>query len=172
MWTKPLQAGGVVGGNIFPVQGDTFFEGSAYNNRYTNPIVVNGKIYYTEPVSFTGVISGPTDCVDLRTGELIWSRTDVPALSFAYMYDVQDVNNKGVYPPILFTSNFARAFDGDTGNPLFNVTGVPSGTAIYGVQGGSLSMSYKLRYLCGTRLPFSSVELVQTLDVHWNVSSN
>ena len=51
------------------------------------------------------------------------------------MYDVQFVNNHGVYPPILFTSGFARAFDGDTGNPLFNVTNVPSGTTIYGQQG-------------------------------------
>jgi hypothetical protein len=44
MWTKPLQTGGVVGGNNFAIQGDTYFEGSAYNQRYTNPIIVNGKI--------------------------------------------------------------------------------------------------------------------------------
>ena len=129
MWTKPYNFGGVVGGDNFAIQGDTWFEGSAYNQRFTNPIIVNGRLYYTQTesfvVSFFGA-SGPLNCVDLRTGELIWSRNDVPAISFAYIYDVQDPNQHGVYPAILFTSNFARAFDANSGNPLFNVTGVPS----------------------------------------------
>ncbi len=135
MWTKPLQSGGIVGGDKFPIQGNTWFEGSAYNQRFVNPIIVSGKLYYTEPVSFTGTNAGPTDCVDLRTGQLIWSRNDVPAISFAYVYDLEDPQQHGVFPTILFTSNFARAFDGDTGNPMFNVTGVPSGTSVLGPQG-------------------------------------
>jgi hypothetical protein len=138
MWSTPIQDGGVVGGNIYPVNGATLFEGSAYNNRYTNPIIMMGKLYYTDPLSFSQTTGGPTKCVDLRTGEVIWSRTDVPALSFGYMYDVQDVNNHGVYPPLLFTSNFARAFDAYTGNPMFNVTGVPTGTGEYGTNGEQL----------------------------------
>jgi hypothetical protein len=148
MWTKPLQSGGVVGGNNFVKQGNTYFEGSAYNQRFANPIVLNGKIYYTEPLSFAGApnsgfsfgegVHGPTDCVDLRTGEVIWSRSDVPPLSFGYIYDVEDPNQHGVYPAILFTTNFARAFDADTGTALFNVTGVPSGTTVLGPQGEHL----------------------------------
>jgi hypothetical protein len=147
MWTKPLQAGGVVGGNNFAIQGNTYFEGSAYNQRFANPIVINGKLYYTEPLSFTGAPNsafggtgpyGPTDCVDLRTGQVIWSRSDVPPLSFGYIYDLEDPNQHGVYPPILFTSNFARAFDSDTGIALFNVTGVPTGSAVNGPQGEQL----------------------------------
>jgi len=144
MWTKPLQSGGVVGGNNFAIQGDTYFEGSAYNQRYANPIILNGKIYYTEPISFINAPNsgffnpgpfGPTDCVDLQTGQLIWSRSDVPPLSFGYVYSLQDPNQHGVYPAILFTSNFARAFDADTGDALFNVTNVPSGTQVFGPQG-------------------------------------
>jgi outer membrane protein assembly factor BamB len=138
MWTKPLQFGGVVGGNSVAIQGNTYFEGSAYNQRYTNPIIIAGRLYYTEPVSFTGTNSGPTVCVDLRTGEVIWSRTDVPALSFGYVYDVEDQNQHGVYPPILFTSNFGRAFDAFTGDPLFNVTGVPRGMEARGPSGEHL----------------------------------
>ena len=134
MWTKPLQSGGVVGGDNFEIKGDTYFEGSAYNQRFTNPIIVNGRLYYTESLSFSGNSVGPTDCVDLRTGELIWSRNDVPALSFAYIYDVQDPNQHGVYPAILFTSSW-RAFDADTGKEMFNVTNVPSGISVKGSQG-------------------------------------
>jgi outer membrane protein assembly factor BamB len=121
-----------VGGNQFEIQGDTYFEGSAYNQRFTNPIIVNGRLYYTESpsfaISFFSGPTGPTKCVDLRTGQVVWSRTDVPALSFAYIYDVQDPNQHGVYPAILFTSNFAHAYDADTGDELFDVTGVPSAT--------------------------------------------
>ncbi len=138
MWTKPLQQGGVAGGNVFPVPANTFFEGSAYNQRYTNPIIMDGILYYTEPVSFTGTTSGPTDAVDLRTGQVLWSRTDVPALSFGYIYDLEDPNQHGVFPPILFTSGYARAFDAYTGDPLFNVTGVPSGMEALGPQGEHL----------------------------------
>jgi len=137
MWTREVQPGGVVGGNNFAVQGDTYFEGTAYAQRFTNPIIVYGRLYYTEPNSFLGS-GGPTDCIDLRTGQVVWSRTDVPAISFAYIYDLQQPNFHGVYPAILFTSNFARAFDADTGNPLFNVTTVPSGTTVLGPQGEQL----------------------------------
>ena len=147
MWTKPLQTGGVVGGNNFAIQGNTYFEGSAYNQRFANPIILNGKLYYTETVSFTGTPNngfgsagpiGPTDCIDLRTGQILWSRSDVPPLSFGYIYDLEDPNQHGVYPAILFTSNFARAFDADTGTALFNVTGVPTGTLAKGPQGEQL----------------------------------
>jgi outer membrane protein assembly factor BamB len=135
MWTKQLQSGGVAGGNNFGIQGNSYFEGSAYNQRFVNPIILNGRLYYTEPVSYTGASSGPTDCVDLRTGQMLWSRMDVPALAFGWVWDHEDPNQHGVYPAMLATSSFARIFDADTGNQLFNVTGVPSGTSVLGPNG-------------------------------------
>jgi outer membrane protein assembly factor BamB len=138
MWTKPLTSGGIVGGDKFEIPGNAYFEGSAYNQRYQNPIIVDGKIYYTEPISFTGYNVGPTVCVDLLTGEKIWSRTDVPPLSFALVWDHEDPNQHGVFPPILCTSNFGQMFDAYTGEPMFNVTGVPSGTAVMGPNGEQL----------------------------------
>ena len=137
MWTKPLESGGVVGGlNNTEVPGTSWFEGSAYLNRYTNPIIVAGKLYYNPTVGYLGTASGPTTCVDLRTGEVLWSRSDVPTLSFAYIYDVQTPNQHGVYPAILATANFAQCFDADTGDPLFNVTGISGGGGV----GGTLVM--------------------------------
>jgi len=146
MWTKPLQSGGVVGGTDFDIPGDTFFEGTAYLNRYTNPIIMDGKLYYTEPLGYSGTTGGPTKCVDLRTGEEIWSRTDVPAASFGYLYSYHDMNYHGVWPPILvsvsggsswFGSSPAtwRGYDGDSGTWLFNITNVPSGAKAMGPQG-------------------------------------
>jgi FOG: WD40-like repeat len=143
MWTKPLQSGGVVGGTDVAITGDTYFDGTAYSMRYINPIIMDGKLYYTEPVSTFGVNggfgdnSGPTDCVDLRTGELLWSRTDVPALSFGYIYDMQSINYHGVQPPVLVAVSGTtwQGYDADTGNWIFNVTNVPSGTKAMGPSG-------------------------------------
>ncbi len=138
VWTQSVQSGGVAGGNNYPIQGNTYFEGSAYSQRYQNPIIVAGMLIYNPPISFTGVSSGPTTCVDLRTGKIIWQRADVPPISFAYVYDVEDPQQHGVYPPLLFTNNFAQGFDAYTGEPIVNVTGVPSGTAVLGPQGEHL----------------------------------
>lgn len=138
MWTIPAETGGVVGGNDFPIPGNTYFEGSAYNQRFSNPIIIAGVLYYTDPVSYTGTAAGITKAVDLRTGKVIWARDDVPSLSFGYVYDVEDPNQHGVFPPILFTTSFARAFDAYTGDMMFNVSGVPSGMEAMGPQGEHL----------------------------------
>jgi hypothetical protein len=149
MWTKPLQTGGVVGGNLFEVQGDTYFEGSAYISRFSNPIIIAGKLVYREPLGFSygGGAGGPVVCVDLRTGEEIWRRTDVSTPSFGFLYATHQPNQHGVLQPLLCTSNFGQCYDADTGENVFNMTGVPSGTEVYGPNGEHL------RYVmtnCGT----------------------
>ena len=134
MWTKPVQEGGVVGGNRFETIGATYMEGSAYNNRLQNPIIVYGRLFYREPLSYSGS-GGDSVCVDLRSGQEIWRRSDLPSISFAYIYDVQSVNQHGTYPAFLCTSNFGRVFDMWTGTNVFNVTGSARGTVVQGPQG-------------------------------------
>ncbi len=135
MWTKALQAGGVVGGNRTAVQGETYFEGSAYNNRYVNPIIMYGRLFYRDPVSYSGVSSGDSVCVDLRTGNEIWRRSDLPTINFGYTFDVQTPDQHGVYPAFLCTTNFAQVYDMWTGNSVFNVTGSASGFSVQGPLG-------------------------------------
>jgi PQQ enzyme repeat. len=137
MWTKEVQPGGVVGDNNYAITANTYFEGTAYAQRFVNPIIVYGRIYYKEPLSFAAT-GGDTVCVDLRTGKELWRDSNIPALSFAMIYDLETPNYHGVYPAILFTSNFAQAYDADTGKPLFNVTSVPSGTTAIGPLGEQL----------------------------------
>jgi hypothetical protein len=156
MWTKPTQSGGLVGGNLYPNDPSVgYFEGSSYAPRFQNPIIINGYLYYTQVASFTGApllggsATGPTICVNLRTGEQLWSNNNIPQLSFGYIYDVYDPDQHGVYPPVLVAEiggfNFAapqlstpttwELFDGFTGDALFNVTNVPSGSAAWGSHG-------------------------------------
>ena len=72
MWTTPIQSGGVVGGNNFAIQGDTYFEGSAYNQRFANPIILEWKtLLHTAAIILQD--SNQSDqltAVDLRTGKL------------------------------------------------------------------------------------------------------
>ena len=135
MWTKTIgQPGGVAGGNNFEIPGSTWFEGTAYSQRYTNPIIVAGMLIYREPLASTGT-AGPTVCVNLFTGQEIWRRSDVPSLSFAYVQDMQNPDFHGVRPAMLCTSNFAQVYDAATGESVFNVTAVPSGTNVVGPNG-------------------------------------
>ncbi len=155
MWTKSIQDGGVVGGNqTSTIAGATFFEGTAYLGRYKNPIIVAGKLYYTEPVSYIGAVAGATVCVDLRTGQEVWRRTDVPALSHALVYDVQNPNQHGTFNPMLVAITGASfmgittpvtwmVYDAYTGNFLFNATNVPPGTTEVGPNGEYLVYSLK-----------------------------
>jgi hypothetical protein len=131
MWTKALQSGGVVGGDNYDIQGQTYFDGSAYIIRYNNPIILNGKLYYKEPLSFgwnnNGGV-GPLDCVDLRTGKVLWSNSSIPAPSFGLIMNVQTLNEHGVCPPLLIATSGTTwmGYDADTGTWLFNVTNVPT----------------------------------------------
>jgi hypothetical protein len=144
VWQRPLQFGGVVGGNQFVdggnnpngwVPGAQYYEGTAYQPRFQNPIIISGILIYTEPIAFTGRLSGPTTAVDIRTGEVLWSRNDVPPLSFGYIYNLWDQEQHGTFPPILFTNNFAKAYDAYTGEYLFDVINVPSGMSVMGPSG-------------------------------------
>ena len=131
MWTKPLDQGGIVGGNNFAISGDSYFEGSAYVQRYDNPIIMDGILYYQAPLGYDygGGSNGGTFAVNLQTGQQLWESNAIPAggLSFGYIYDAQNPNQKGVQQPVLFTSSFAEAFDAYTGAYLFNVTNIPTG---------------------------------------------
>jgi hypothetical protein len=139
MWTKPLDQGGIVGGDNFEIAGDSYFEGSAYIQRYTNPIIMDGILYYQAPLGYdypaglgtSGGSGGGTYAVNLQTGQQLWYNPNIPAgaLSFGYIYDAQNPNQKGVIQPVLFTTDFGQAYDAWTGQYLFNVTNTPSAPA-------------------------------------------
>jgi len=158
MWTTSMGPGGVVGGNQTSVLADTYFEGSAYNQRYENPIIVDGILVYTNIISFAGTSGslsgsayGPTVGVDLTTGKQLWSNANMPQISFASVYDVQDSNQHGVYPPILYSVSTGstggqnwKAYDAYTGDFMFSVTNIPLGnthTTMLGPNGEYLILS-------------------------------
>ncbi len=139
MWTKPIQDGGLVGGDNldpnFASGGNTFFSGSAYNQRFVNPIIVNGKIIYNAQSGYSAS-RYHTYVTDLRTGEILIDDPRAITFSFAYIPDLENLNQHGVSQPLLATNNFAQVYDTNLVN-LWNVTGVPSSssTANWAVMG-------------------------------------
>lgn len=144
VWTKPTEDGGLVGGMNFSVPGDTFNAGHQYQTRFTNPIIMWGRLYYELPIRWAGG-GGGWICVDLRTGETIWydSRMgtgSVPAPSFGFYYDLDDMNNHGIATPgWLFSNNFGASIHPRYGIiGQLNLTSVPSGYAVRGPKGEQL----------------------------------
>ena len=132
MWTKPLEDGGVVGGNETYSEGMTFYDGSAYEGKGRNPLIVDGRFYYGVPRSGSPSGDGYA-CIDLRTGKQIyWQNMTLP--TFAQLYDYESMNQHGVIPNgYLWVSSGTTwmAYDAIDGNWLFNLTDVPTGTEIY-----------------------------------------
>ncbi len=144
VWTRPLQDGGVVGGSQYNVLGKTYYMGGSYNVRFTEAVVMYGRLYYQEPWGNSGT-GGDYISVDLRTGEELWriNATTINSVGkpvSGYLYSDDFMNQHGVIPNgLLFTLNFGRAYDPRTGRILdLNITGVPSGTAVAGSQGEAL----------------------------------
>ena len=145
MWTMPIAPGGIVGQTATTIPANTYADGSAYDQKFDNPIIVDGMLIFTEPISQTEPSSGPTVCVNLQTGKQIWSgagaatpHNPVPAISFAYVYDPEDPNQHGVWPPMLVSSGW-DFFDAFTGDALFNVTNIP-GQGFFGPAANAASM--------------------------------
>jgi outer membrane protein assembly factor BamB len=154
MWANPLMFGGVVGGSNTVAFGATYYTGLSYEGQFTNPLILNGRLYYPLPRSDATTGNGYV-CVDLQTGEQIyWQNMTNP--TFGQLYDYESMNQHGIISNgYLWKSvvdaanggNVLMAFDPIDGNWLFNETNVPQGVnppmfvgttcgnVIYGPQG-------------------------------------
>jgi outer membrane protein assembly factor BamB len=156
MWTKPLIDGGVVGGSFAGASGITFYDGSQYENKWQNPIIMYGRLYYNVPQG-DAVTGNGYVCVDLVTGEQVyWQNMTQP--TFGQFFDYESMNQHGVIPNGYLWKSVTDAKNGGTvwmaydpldGNWLFNETNVPAGTQVYGPNGEILifQMNYTGRWL-------------------------
>jgi hypothetical protein len=173
LWTKPLEFGGVIGGSNTAVPGASYYSGSSYEPRFADSIIMNGYLYYKMPLNHLGgsgtstarqyvivngvAYGGAYVCVDLRTGQTVWTKTD-PAYcpTWGQIYNEVDPNQSGGIPsgylwqavtmnpsvtisPGVTMSNVTWiAYVGFTGNWVFNITNVPQSWNQYGPGGGLL----------------------------------
>jgi len=151
MWTKPVEFGGVVGGTT-EIPEVTFYTGGAYEGRFTDAIIMQGRLYFHLPLNHAGgsrATGGGYMCVDLRTGEEMWLSDEIgipytgvyggaarPTMK-GQLYDYESMNQHGVVGGIIWqvAGNTWIAYDGFTGQWIYNLTNVPSGTEVYTKSG-------------------------------------
>ena len=152
MWAKTYELGGLTGDSR--ELGATYYAGFSYEQRFANPLVVSGILFYLKPLNHAGG-GGGYAAVDLRTGEEIWSSDylggsvagigappvsidgGVAAPSKAQLYSLDNPDQHGVVSGILWqvSGNTWNAYDALTGKGIFNLTNVPSGTEAYTDKG-------------------------------------
>jgi outer membrane protein assembly factor BamB len=165
LWAKPLTTGGIAGGTLGnpyddPALGYHSNEiGDAYEGKFGGrgdvALILNGKLYYE--LYAAGDIYKETACVDLHTGEELWSRAlenqdgvrirdginafNPPGLFGQLMYwDTYDYH--GVYDYIWCAIGTTwYAFDPYNGDWVYTLTDVPSGSRVYGPKGEFLIYS-------------------------------
>ncbi len=158
LWTKPLTSGGMVGGELGLVgSGATsvgFENGDAYEGKwtgssggpsfYSSAVIVAGKLYYQHTTNWpTPVV---THCVDLRTGEELWAKVfmDNQTIDFGQLYYFEAFNYQGTFAYLWVMEGGGffggggstwHAFDAFTGDWMYTMESVPSGTSMYGPSG-------------------------------------
>jgi outer membrane protein assembly factor BamB len=161
MWTKPVNYGGIVGGSPGGITGNSFYTGSSYQERFNQPIIMYGKLYYSVPYGNNPTGGGYT-CVDLTTGETLWTTntTGIGDPQFGYNYEYDSPNQHGVLPNGLLITTATvsglgtvwRTYDPNTGIPTtMNITNVPSGYQVYGASGETIQ--YVLTNYGSTTVP-------------------
>jgi outer membrane protein assembly factor BamB len=154
VWTKPLDFGGIAGGAF----GDlSYYTGSAYEGKWNPPVIMQGRLYYNVPLSDKvyssrdlSVANGQgVACVDLRTGEQIWQISGV-CISQGMIYNYDTGNQHGTISYLIAPLGPVwRFYDPFSGNWLFNITNVPSGSSAVGPNGEAViyQMNYAKRWL-------------------------
>jgi outer membrane protein assembly factor BamB len=154
MWTKPIEFGGVVGGET-SISGETYYSGGSYEGRFVNTIIMHGRLYYQLPLGHSGS-GGGYACVDLRTGEEIWSSNVLGSITTAapskgQLYSFNTENQHGVGGGILWqvVGTTWTAYDPFSGMWMYNFTSVPSGTEVYTDKGEIVRyvLNYPRRWL-------------------------
>jgi hypothetical protein len=92
--TIPLTWGGIVGGDHAISDYMSFYSGSQYQLKFTNPLIMYGILYYSKPVNNAIQGNGVT-AVDLRTGETLWTNPALTSVSFGQLYDYESPNQHG-----------------------------------------------------------------------------
>ena len=134
LWTKPLEAGGLIGGEFGGTDTSNYFTGKSYEMEFTPNIIINGVLFYNAPTN-------PKEgfyAVDLQTGQTLWwqNSTGVPFQPFAGMvvgweypgltlgqvYNYLSPNMEGGFPYLWSTAtNTWDMYDANTGNLILQM---------------------------------------------------
>jgi outer membrane protein assembly factor BamB len=143
LWAKPLTTGGLTGGLLagVPAGSDT---GDAYAGKFIGSVILNGILYYNRDDEYAG--SKGIVAVDLHTGKELWTRNNT-VLSFGQIFYWNSFNFDGVFTYLWDTSAGStwKAYDPFSGQWVYTMTDVPSGSRVFGPSGEILI--YQIDYV-------------------------
>jgi len=131
LWTKPIEFGGILGGFNTEVPETGFYTGMSYEVRFTNAVILWGRLYFNMPLH-DDPAAGPYTCIDLATGEIVWQKTGISP-TFGQLYEYESPNQHGVIPSGALYQTVGTtwmAYDPFTGAWMYNLTNVPAGTQV------------------------------------------
>jgi hypothetical protein len=144
MWTKVHAIGGVAPGEYAEWN---YYTGLAYETKFRSPIIMDGRVYYSLPLGTSGG-GGGYQCVDLRTGEVIWKLDDVTSMNYGQNLYYKTPNEFGIKPYLWKTSglqvspgaglpplNAWGVYDPFTGELLYTFVNCTGGTVTTGPNG-------------------------------------
>ncbi len=134
VWTKELAWGGIVGGDLG--NGDvSYYTGLSYESKYGPPVIMQGKLFCTLPLS-NRANAGGTICLDLRTGGQLWWQNIT--IDVGQIYDYESPNQHGALPYLWQTSASYNMFDPYTGELLLTLANASRGRVTMSPSGDLL----------------------------------
>lgn len=136
LWTKPLQIGGLVGGEF---DGRSYETGDAYEGLFGWPVIISGVLYYNQYKENGGTdVDRYVVAVDLHTGEELWAKHLIGPdgvnrrLAFGQIFHWDGYNYHGAFP-YLWTVDGSTwdAFNPFDGRWEYRMTNVPDGAVVY-----------------------------------------
>jgi hypothetical protein len=145
LWTKPLMAGGLIGGEFGSSLTSNYYQGRDYQQAFTPPVVINGVLYYNAPIApYQGYYA-----VNLKTGQTLWccnatspaTNPNRPqAITLGQVYSFDTPNQEGGTPYLWNTAGSTwYMYDANTGNQILQINGATSGTMVTGPNGELLA---------------------------------
>jgi hypothetical protein len=151
LWSKSTRSGGQPGGPITSDERSQFSSTSVVINMFDGTIVMNGIAYYTLYAGWTGTPVS-WEAVDLRTGELVWSRT--PGISGneilkngqIFLFDNAQEYGSIAYLYTTSLNGVIRIYDAYTGVFQANITNARSQAYIIDDNPNSVQIGALLGY--------------------------
>jgi len=143
LWTKRLTTGGLVGGDVGPLE-QAYTCGDAYQGKFGSSVIIAGVLYYNR--FHTGFAASPPQqgifAVDLHTGEELWFKNNT-RLAYGQTLYFSSPNQHGSFAYIWDTN--WNCYDAFTGEWIYSMENVPNGVQTIGPNGEIL------RYVVNTQ---------------------
>lgn len=135
LWTKPMSFGGIAAGDLG--WGMNYYNGMLYEPKFTPPIIISGRIFYNlfPQGGFSSAAIPGVACLDLRTGEEIWRKTDMPQISCGQTYDFEGQDGYGVRAYLWAASGLSLLmYDAFSGQLITTVANISGNMGFFGFQ--------------------------------------